>query len=112
MRDNILLTIAEDFSDAPGARNPDDGPDSGEDFYNKVLRDAFQSALSNGVKLIVNMDGTYGYATSFISESFGSLSTEFSASVVLDNLELISLEDPGIKKYTIDVIKNPSPYKI
>ncbi len=104
---NITLSIADDFSDAPGARNYDDGPDSGEEFFDKCLQPKFVEAREAGVSLIVDMDGTFGYATSFISEAFGRLSKKYGVHDVLEMLEIVSDEDPDIKEYTIKTIMDP-----
>ncbi len=104
----MTINIAEEFSDAPGARYIDDGPDSGELFYQKVLKPKFKSALELHTDLIVDMDGTFGYATSFISESFGNLSKDFGALKVLEVLKIKSDEDSEIKLFTIKTIENPN----
>jgi hypothetical protein len=105
---NLIINVAQDFSDAPGARYIEDGDSSGEEFYIKLLRDKFQEALDKKVKLIVDLDGTYGYATSFISEAFGSLSNDFGPETVLKNIEIKSDEDTRLKDYTIQLIKDPN----
>lgn len=104
---NLEVSVSRDFSDAPGARFYTDGPASGEEFYEKILKPRFEEALGLGCKLIVNMDGTYGYATSFISQSFGTLSSEYSAAVVLGVIDIVSDEDLKLKKYIESVIKEP-----
>lgn len=103
----IKIVISEDFSDAPGARYYDDGDDSGQEFYEKLLKPKFEEALSKSTTLEVDLDGTYGYATSFISEAFGTLSTEFGKDVVLQNIKITSTEEKKILEYTIKVIKSP-----
>lgn len=107
MSNFITISIAKDFSDAPGARYKDDGPDSGEEFFEKILKLYFHDALINKKKLKVDMDGTYGYATSFISEAFGRLSKEFGSDLVLANIEIKSEEDPSLIQYVIKTIENP-----
>lgn len=106
--DKVLINIADDFSDAPGARNRSDGDDSGQEFFEDILCPKYKEAISKNKVLSVNLDGTYGYATSFISESFGSLSKQFGAKSVLDNIEIISEEDEKIKLFTLKTIKDPS----
>jgi hypothetical protein len=60
------IVIATDFSDAPGARYRADGPKSGEEFLEDLLRPKFKAALAAGGLLLVDLDGTWGYASSFI----------------------------------------------
>jgi len=105
---NVKIRIAEDFSDAPGARYKKDGPDSGELFYDVLLKEKFEQALSEHSKLVVDMDRTYGYATSFLSEAFGKLSENYGPETVLSVLEIISHEDESVRDYTLEIIKNPN----
>jgi len=107
MNKYIEINVSHDFTDAPGARNPQDGPDSGEVFYNRLLLPKFEEALKTKSILLVDMDGTFGYATSFISESFGSLSMKFGPELVLKNIKIKSDEDDGLKTYIKSTIKNP-----
>lgn len=62
------LDVAREFSKFPAGRYNSDGPYSGQSF-----RDALVAALGDGVKLIVHLDGTMGYGSSFLEEAFGGL---------------------------------------
>lgn len=97
-----IIKVSEDFSPTPGARYYEDGDDSGQEFYDKCLKIAFSSALSDNERLIIDLDGTEGYATSFLDEAFVRLVKDFSKSVVLNNIEIISEEEPD----WIDEIKS------
>ena len=102
MRDDMAaLSIATEFSDAPGARYRSDGEKSGEEFFETLLSPRFAEAVGRSEQLIVDLDGTWGYASSFLSESFGRLSREFGSEVVLKNLVLRSEEEP----YLVDEIR-------
>lgn len=63
------INIARDFSVFPGGRTPDDGPNSGKDFREKLLI----PALKTEEKLQIELDGTRGYGSSFLEEAFGGL---------------------------------------
>lgn len=102
-----IISIAKDFSDAPGARYRTDGPASGQEFFEEKLKPAFIEAVEKGVFLLIDMDGTYGYATSFISEAFGRLSKEFGVIEVLKNVDIKSDEDKNLKEYVLNAIRNP-----
>jgi len=41
MENKLIINISTDFTDAPGARNKKDGPKSGEEFYEDLLRPKF-----------------------------------------------------------------------
>jgi len=95
------INIARDFSPTPGARYRTDGKFSGEEFYEKILKRKFEDALKAGKPLIINLDGTYGFATSFLSEAFNRLANDFGAEIAWKNISLVSSEEP----YLIDEIK-------
>jgi len=87
-----VINIAKDFSDAPGARYYDDGEFSGQEFREKILEPAFKENDT----LTIILDGTEGYATSFLEESFGGLAREYDAKTVLDKIKFISVEDDAL----------------
>lgn len=95
-----------DFSKTPNARYREDGDFSGEEFYDNYLKKAFEESIAKNEKLVVDLDGTEGYATSFLDEAFGRLAEEFGSKRVLNNLELISKEEPDwideIKTYVLE----------
>ena len=70
---DIIIKIATDFSRIPGARYPEEGDYSGQEFRQNVLHPALKKAIEMNVKLIVDLDGTAGLGTSFLEESFGGL---------------------------------------
>lgn len=102
-----FLKISIDFSSTPGARYYTDGDDSGQEFYEKILKHAFKEALDDNDKLVIDLDGTEGYATSFLDEAFMRLTKEFGKSDVLSHIEIISFEEPDwideIRSYIEDV---------
>jgi len=106
------IIISTEFSDSPGARFISDGPNSGEDFLNKLLRPKFILARDKGIKLFIDLDNTWGYASSFISGSFGVLAKEFGTEDVIKILELKSEDDPSeIVKIKAEVNKSPKDAK-
>lgn len=95
----IEIKILTDFSFTPGARDYEDGKESGLEFYETLLRSKFMEASKAKVKLKVDLDGVEGYPSSFLSESFGLLGNEFGPEIVWNNLLIISNEVPKyIKK--------------
>ncbi len=97
----ITIDIAKQFTLTPGARNYTDGPKSGEEFYDTLLKGEFEKSILNNVKLKIILDGTDGYASSFLNEAFSLLGNKFGADKVWNNLIIISDEVP---KY-IDKVK-------
>jgi len=79
-----VLTIAEDFSRFPAGRFKDDGAFSGERF-----RDVLVERLRSAEKLVIDLDGTMGYGSSFLEEAFGGLvrTCAFSAATLHARIE-------------------------
>jgi len=63
------LSIAAAFSKFPAGRYKSDGPNSGERFRDDVLF----PLLESGEKVLLQLDGTLGYGSSFLEEAFGGL---------------------------------------
>lgn len=66
---NKVINIATDYTEFPGGRFRRHGPGSGEEFREKFL----VPLLRQRVPIIINMDGTSGYPSSFLEEAFGGL---------------------------------------
>jgi hypothetical protein len=97
----IKIKIATDFTDAPGARSKTDGANSGEEFFEKLLKPKFVEVKTVGGKLFIDFDDSWGYASSFISGAFGALADEFGKNTVLKYLEFKSDDDSAL----IDKVK-------
>lgn len=107
-----LIKISKDYTKYPGARYYEDGNFSGEDFFAKMLNPLFESTLGNKEKLTVDLDGTTGYASSFLSEAFGLLAEKYGVQTVLENLNIISNEEPDWKEKILnDYIPNATKRK-
>lgn len=103
----MKIVISKDFTDNPGARYYSDGKYSGQEFLLEYLIPAFEEAVKKNEELIIDLDDTWGYASSFISASFGCLSKIFGKEEVLERLELISEDEPNLKSKIINEINNP-----
>ena len=111
---NVMLTVASDFTRTPGVRSTREGDFSGEDFLVGYLYPRFTEAVRQNVLLVVNLDGTAGYATSFLEASFGGLIRgdrtnsipSSNLSLVKKHLQLIATDDPylieEINEYMLD----------
>lgn len=67
----MIVINVKDFSEFPGPRKEVVGPNSGEKFRETVLLPAINANPSE--RIVVNLDGTAGYGSSFLEESFGGL---------------------------------------
>jgi len=97
------LSIAQDFSETPGPRYISEGEFSGELFRQTVLKPTVVKVLESGDQLEVNFDGTAGYATSFLEESFGGLirTDGIDFDKLQEILSIVSDEEPYLKEDVI-----------
>lgn len=97
----ITIDIKKDFSSTTGFRDYSDGPKSGLEFFDTILKEKYNQAVKEKCKLKIILDGGEGYTSSFLNEAFRLLGKEFGADNVINNIIVISNEYP---KY-IDKIK-------
>ena len=97
----VRLNVAKEFSRTPGPRSPDEGKYSGKEFLDTLLRKRFLQAVERGTSLHIILDGTAGYASSFLESAFGGLAREYEPAVVLRTLGFTSDEEP----YLVDEIR-------
>jgi len=90
------INISTDFSKFPGPRNEKDGAYSAELFYNKSLFPAMFDCQQADTMLTVVLDGTEGFAISFIDEAFGRLTLNFTEKQIKEHLTIISTEEPDM----------------
>ena len=81
----MKIKIATEFTTAPGPRHISEGKFSGEQFRKDILLPKVREAIDRQCVLTVDLDGTSGFGTSFLEESFGGLIRE-------DNLRLRTLK--------------------
>ncbi len=103
----VTLKIAQVFSETPGGRYRKDGPHSGEEFREEHLRPRFEN-LKVGQTILIDLDGGYGYPTSFLEEAFGGLARIYGSDAVLGKLVFKSEEEPNLKEEVVEYIRNAS----
>lgn len=92
----MIIRIATDFTETPGARYRVEGDFSGEEFREDILEPRFLEASNRGEKLTIDLDGGYGYPTSFLEEAFGGLARKYGSQIVAATLEFISQDEPSL----------------
>lgn len=97
----IKINISEDFTDAPGPRYIKQGEYSGEQFRKEWLVPKMEEALQTKEKILIDLDGTFGYPTSFLEEAFGGLTEFFPKDVILETIDFKSNDEISL----IDEIK-------
>lgn len=104
----MTISIARDYSKTPGGRFKKEGSFSGEDFRESVLLPAYKMAKEKDEILEVNLDGGYGYGSSFLEEAFGGLVRQIRSNDVIKRIIIISNEEPrlldDIKEYMEDAL--------
>lgn len=107
--ESIVISIAKDFSRTPGPRYIKEGSFSAELFLKEILEEKFREVMETDNKIIVDLDGTMGYATSFLEETFGGLARKYGSEKVEKVIKIKSDEEPwlisDIKNYIEDVRK-------
>lgn len=105
----MIINIAKDYTKSPGGRFITEGEYSGEDFRERILAPAFKQCQEKKEELIVNLDGGYGYGSSFLEEAFGGLARKTNNYNIL-KISIISNEEPklidDIMEYMTDALKN------
>ena len=86
-----IIKIAEAFSPYPGPRFSRIGDHSGEEFREKILI----PALQKGVALVIDLDDTRGYNSSFLEEAFGG-AVRAGHPITRDNVNFVA-EDESLK---------------
>lgn len=109
----ITINVAQDFSRIPGARFPEEGDFSGQDFRTNILSPLLRKAIESHDKLRVILDGTAGLGTSFLEESFGGLirNDGFSLQEIMDTIEFVSDEDPEYIEEITEYLKSSNEQK-
>jgi len=96
--------IVANYSEYPGPRYCSQGDSSGEEFYHSILNSAFAEVIAAKKKLEIILDGTAGYASSFLDEAFGNLIFDFSIDVVRQNIIIVSKQEPDWVKMIYDEV--------
>jgi hypothetical protein len=96
----MFIKVASEFSETPGPRSREEGEFSGAEFLENILAPKFEQARQAGTTLTVDLDGTEGYATSFLEAAFGGLARKYSEKAVQETVILKSEDEP----YLVDEI--------
>jgi len=106
MEKQVIYKVAREFTPTPGVRSPKEGNFSGEEFLSKHLYPKMVQAIQEKFTLVIDLDGTAGYATSFLEAAFGGLIRGCEAdglkaidlNVAKKHLKLISHDDPYLEE--------------
>ena len=101
-----FFKIAKDFSITPGPRKIIEGPNSAEFLLDTMLYSLFEKIIDNDAILVIDLDDTKGYATSFLEGTFGGLARKFTPDIVLKHLEIKSEKKMFYKEESLQYIKD------
>ncbi|MDE7431256.1 MAG: STAS-like domain-containing protein [Lachnospiraceae bacterium] len=96
----IIYNVAENYGKILGGRWRRLGPKSGEDFYESVLEPAFKKAKENNDSLKFMLDGTTGYPSSFLDQSFGELARNYG----VDEVRKVVTFETKVFQWVVDYI--------
>jgi hypothetical protein len=104
---SIILNV-KDFSKTPGSRYRNEGTKahSGEEFREDFLEPLFKKALQTCDTILINLDGTIGYGTSWLEEVFGGLARKYGKDKVLEKLSFLSYEEEYLIDDILEYIKD------
>lgn len=98
----ININIANQYSPFPGGRYISDGEHSGEDFRTRFL----VPALDAGKKIVLELDGTRGYGSSFLEEAFGGLvRLGYAKELIRESIQLVTARE-SLKKEILEYIED------
>ncbi len=86
------IDIARDFTRFPAGRFRKDGHFSGERFRDELL----VPRLERGERVMIRLDGTIGYGSSFLEEAFGGLVRKGFNPSVIEKLVLLESSDQSL----------------
>lgn len=96
----ININIANQYSPFPGGRYISDGEHSGEEFRTRFL----VPALEAGEKMVLELDGTRGYGSSFLEEAFGGLvRLGYAKELIKESIQLVTARE-SLKKEIMEYI--------
>lgn len=100
------ISVARDFSTHPGPRYIKQGNWSGEKFR-KLLEDR----LRRHEAVLVDLDGTRGYGSSFLDEAFGGLVREcvLTREEFSRRVDIRSDEDPTYRDEALEAVRKAEP---
>lgn len=102
--DELTIKIASDFSTKLGGRWKRLGPFSGEEFFDSILFKKFKEAQSRKSLLHIDLDGTSGYGSSFLDQSFGELARQLGVEEVRSQIVFHSEFFEWVVRYINDEI--------
>ena len=103
-----IFKVSTEWSNTPGGRYKIEGKYSGEEFRDDILEPLYTDSRKEKSILVLDMNGSYGYADCWLEEVFGGLVRKYKEEGIFKTTKInfISDEDPSlldkIAKYIIE----------
>jgi len=102
------ISVAQDFTRYPSGRYKQHSRTSGEEFRDRFLLEP----LSKGEAILVDLDGTIGYGSSFLEEAFGGAARKLGMGADhLLGLMTIKAADPSLVDEITEYVKSAGTAK-
>lgn len=101
----MLIKVSTDFSKMPGSRYISEGAFSGEKFRDEILIPKYLEAEEIGEQIDIDLDGCYGFATSFLEETFGGLVRKLNRKGLMERIKIIANDDTSLKELIYEYVK-------
>lgn len=107
----MKIILSKDFSEIPGGRYRRQGSHSAEEFRDEYLYPKYLACVEKNEKLIIDLDGGYGCATTFLEETFGGLIRRLKREnkdykEAINIIEIISIESPEYVTKSYEFMKD------
>ena len=110
----IRIKISKDFTQTPGGRYKEHGAFSGEEFRENILYPKYMEACKENKRLEIDLDGCFGFPSSFIEEAFGGLVRKIQnddIANIIGRFVFISNDEPSLLDEIKEDMKNASKEK-
>jgi len=101
----MIYKISKEYTETPGSRYINEGKYSAEDFRDNHLIPLIERCKEQEEKLIIDLDGGYGYSTGFLEETFGGLIRKGYSIEDLNLISFVSDEEPELIDTILTYIK-------
>lgn len=81
------------FGRAPGGRRRDEGPLSGQEFFEDVLT----PMKAEGKPILLDLTGAMGFATAFLDGAFGEFGKQFGEAAFREIFTIVAEDDPTLE---------------
>jgi hypothetical protein len=105
--ETVIYSIAKNFSRTPGPRYVKEGPYSGELFRRDFFLPVLIKAIESNSNIVADLDGTHGYGTSFLEETFGGLIriNKIDYDTIIKHIKFKSIEEEYLIEDIMEYLK-------